>query len=247
MATFSTTLSHGAPYVSINIESYEQSYNAAANYSIVYWRAYVNITSGSRTGNWDWNAYVDGNYVGGGSVSPSNWSGEHTLGSGTITVYHDANGYKTVSCSSYLDDYYAQATASGSYALTRLPLAPTISSVVVSNIKANEATITTSISSNGHGTSTTVTTYYRVLNTGSYISVGTGSPKIITGLSSAKTYQYYVTAINNNGDVATSSVGTFVTKSGGKLIYGDGSTAECSIKQISSTGVVSDCSVKIIV
>ena len=211
MATFSTRLGHGAPYVDIIIDCYEQSYNIGGNYSVMYWRAYVNITSGSRTGGWDWNAYVNGTYVGGGSVSPSNWSGYHDLGSGTITVYHDANGYANPSCSAYLDDYYAQATASGNPGTTRLPLAPTISSNTVTNIKPTTATLNGAVSSNGHGTSTTITYYYRVLG-GSYASAGTGSSVNLTGLKPGKTYEWYITATNNMGDVATGSTQNFKTK-----------------------------------
>jgi len=118
MSTFSARLPHGAPYVDIIMDLWETGYGT------IGWQASVNITSGSRTGDWDWNAYVDGVYVGGGSVSPSNWSGVHVLGSGTRSVGHDGNGNHTTTCSSYLDDYYGQATASGSIAMTRIPEAP---------------------------------------------------------------------------------------------------------------------------
>lgn len=211
MSTFSTQLSHGSPYVSINILCYEQSYDIAGNYSVMYWYAYTNTWNGSRSGTWDWNAYVNGTYVGGGSVSAT-WSGEHGLGSGTIVVYHDANGYANPSCSAYLDDYYAQATASGYPGTTRLPLAPTISSTASSNIKPTTATIAASVSSNGHGTSTTITYFYRISGSGSYTNAGTGSSKALTGLKPGTTYEWYVTAVNNNGDTATSSVQTFKTK-----------------------------------
>lgn len=217
MSTFTTQLGHGAPYVSINIECYEQSYNIAGNYSIMYWRAYVNIWSGTRTGSWDWNAYVNGTYVGGGSVSPSNWSGVHDLGSGTIIVYHDANGYANPSCSSYLDDYYGQSTASGNPGTTRLPLAPTIYGNVADTIKPVSARIGTEISSLGHGTSAATHMFYRVAGgswtqTADQGDVGDYNYWTITGLKPGKTYEYYSVWWNNMDDTATSGTNTFKTK-----------------------------------
>lgn len=121
MATFSTRLAHGAPYVDIIYDVWQISQDIPNNRTLVGWQASLNITSGSRTGGWDWNAYLDGVYVGGGSISPSNWSGVHVLGSGSAYITHDAAGNRWVGGSSYLDDYYAQATASGGITLTPIP------------------------------------------------------------------------------------------------------------------------------
>lgn len=224
MSVFSTRLNHGAPYVDIIIDCYEQSYNVAGNYSIMYWRAYVNITSGSRTGGWDWNAYVDGTYVGGGSVSPSNWSGEHTLGSGTITVYHDANGYKTVSCSAYLDDYYAQGTASGNVGTTPLALEPQGLTQSIGTITNTSAIATLDISGLGHGTSAAHKCQYKLSTSGTYSDSANQditdlAPNTFTlsSLAPNSNYNYRQVAWNNNSDTATAGAGSFLTLADGSI------------------------------
>ena len=224
MSVFSTQLGHAAPYVSINIECYEQSYNVAGNYSIMYWRAYVNIWSGSRSGTWDWNAYVNGSQVGAGSVSASSWSGERTLGSGTITVYHDENGYANPSCSAWLDDYYATGTASGYPGTTRLALEPQGLTQSLSTVAETSFVAILDISSRGHGTLAAHKCQYKLSTAGSYsdsasqdITDLAPNTFTISSLAPNSNYNYRQVAWNNNGDTATAGAGSLLTLGTGTI------------------------------
>lgn len=162
---------------------------------------------------------------------------------GDVQVNHDVNGNASFNCFANWSTTYTGVgtTGNGSISQTftadRLPLAPTISSRTSSNITPVSATIASTISSNGHGTSTTLTYYYRVNGVGSYINAGTGASRNLTGLTPNTTYQWYVVATNNNGDATTSSVLTFTTLSGVKMITSGGGTVDRVVKQILPSGV----------
>lgn len=193
------------------------SQNAGANTSNVV--LYAQILSNNAS--YSFNGYNNNGqlYAGGSQVASGNYTGTvntspQVICSWTGDVTHDVNGNLNLDIQIGVQSGYAGSGSSGPFgwALPRIPLAPSISSVVASLIKPTAATITTSISSNGHGTSTTVTTYYRLQGAGSWTSAGTGTVKSLTGLKPGKTYEFYSNATNNNGDSVDSGSSTFKTK-----------------------------------
>lgn len=203
---------HGDVYFSVN------SQNAGANTSSVHVHLDIRADSGySQVANTSYNVRINGGAINSGSTSNLSVNG-NTVGliDGDTTVYHDTNGNWSGSYGGgFTSSYSGVGSGSGDYgtSVPRLALAPTISGTSVTNLKPTTATINTSISSNGHGTSTGVTVYYRLSGSGGYTSAGTGTAVNLTGLNPGSSYQYYVTAYNNNGDSVSSSVSTFATQS----------------------------------
>lgn len=169
------------------------------------WNGNVGGVTGS--GNFNW-----------GSSSPLNitlWEFDYTYGK-------DANGYINVGCYGYINGanspYAGAGSTSQTYTPARIGVAPTISSLTADTIKPTTARLGVEISSHGLGTSTTFTMYYKLTTAGGWTSAGSQADVggynywNLSGLKPGKNYQYYVTAVNNNGDTASSGVQTFKTK-----------------------------------
>ena len=168
-----------------------------------------------------WNGNMNGGHVGSGSWSYSS-PGWRTLRELDVTFNKDANGNLSVSIYGYINGdnspYVTSGSASWTHTPARIGIAPTISSVTADTIKPTSVRLRGEISSNGLGTSTTHTMYYRLLGSGTWISAGAQADVggynnwTVTGLKPGKTYQYYMKAVNNNGDTANSSTYTVKTK-----------------------------------
>jgi hypothetical protein len=145
-----------------------------------------------------------------------------TLAEWDSWINHDVNGnmYIGVGCSiSHADNPPGSGSGSQGYTAPRIAGAPTISSLTVDTIKPTTARLGGELSSVGHGTSASWTMYYRLQGTGSWTSAGAQGDAggynywNLTGLKPGKTYEYYATCANNNGDTATSGTQTFKTQS----------------------------------
>lgn len=243
MGSFTTSGTYGSHWHGDVTESLNWS-NAANNQSSVHVSLVMRADSGySQVANTSYDVRVNGGVINSGSRSVSLNGNSTELIYGDITVTHDANGNWSGSYGGGLSSSYS-GVGSGSgdwaFSLQRLALAPTVSSTTSSNITTNSATVAGAVSSNGHGTSTTITYFYRLSGVGSYTNAGTGASINLTSLSPGKDYQWYITATNNNGDIATSGVQTFTTKSGVKVILPNGTVEDRVVKQILPTGVVSE-------
>ena len=146
---------------------------------------------------------------------------DHTvgMGSGSFWVGHDANGNGSYGMNADVAVFQSgTSAASGSEGLPRLPLAPSISSVIVDTIKPTTARLRGEISSHGHGTSTTHEMFYKLTTSGGYTSAGQQGDASgyndwnISGLKPGKAYHYFMRSVNNNGDTADSGVQTFTTQ-----------------------------------
>lgn len=189
-----------------------QSTGPNTSHISLYLQTFSDSGSYSQSGTWDPRLYINGGQVAGSGLSRTISNTPSTLTSWGGDLSHDVNGNLSITIGQYINAPINEMTYGAiTWNLPRIPLAPTISSLTATSILTTTATINTSISSNGHGTSTTVTNYYRIQGAGSWTSAGTGTSVNLTGLTPGKTYEYYVTAANNNGDTATSSTQTFKT------------------------------------
>lgn len=231
--TLIATWSGGSAYS--RTEAYESGRNDAAGWVDAYWWVGSRDTHASVSGTWDFTRY-GGPGSSSGSVSAA--TGTRGIQSGTHRLYCDANGnYAGFGIGLYLNVFFGAGDSTTNIGFSRSPLAPTISVNSSSAITPVAATLTGAVSNNGHGTSTTITYYYRVNGVGSYTNAGTGSSKNLTGLTPNTNYQWYITATNNNGDTATGSVQNFTTLSGIKMITSGGGTVNRVVKQILPSGV----------
>lgn len=212
MATYTATIISAAPSVTLSLIVSESSAEVSNNRSKVSWTLQYTVSGGTRTGGWDYNVYINGAQVANSNISVSGVTGTHTITSGTTGyITHNVNGSKSVACSAYMDAYYGTGTASGTLVLTDFP-EPASGSFASSSIKSTSAVLSATVTTNGNGTSSTQTFYYRVSGVGSYVSAGTGSPKTLTGLKPNTNYQWYVVTTNNTGNSSTGSTQTFKTK-----------------------------------
>lgn len=189
--------------------------DANANSTYIELRQYVYSTSGaySQSGSWDGRVYINGGQANRNTPSATISTSEYLMNAYGQWVGHDVNGNLYITVASYCNAPVNELVyGETGWTLPRLALAPTISSAAAGSITQTAATITSGVSSNGHGTSTTMTTYYRVSGVGGYTNAGTGTSASLTGLTPGTTYDFYVTAVNNNGDTATSGVSTFKTQ-----------------------------------
>lgn len=210
-------------YARVRYETQLASQNTGGNYSTINWQAYIDYVG--------CDAQADGGFVESNAGVLYNQPGRvysyvgnfsnHTvgMGSGSFNIGHDADGNGSYSGDAHVA-LYASGTSStsGSAGLPRIALAPIISSLTADTIKPTSARLGVEISSVGHGTSATFHMYYRENGVGSYTDAGAQADAVgynywsITGLKPGKTYQYYTTCTNNNGDVTTSGIQTFKTQ-----------------------------------
>lgn len=207
---------------------YEISSNVGANTSVVRMDLYMQCDS-TATGEWNLtgSASYSGNVNGNGAGGNFNFDFRgnantiHLLTFDT-TVGHDANGNASIgwSAGENADNAPTLTTSgiSGSLGLGRLALAPTISALIVDSITPTSARLGAELASYGHGTSVTWEMFYKLDTAGSWTSagqqgdVGGYNEWTITGLVPGVLYDYYVSAINNNGDYAQAGANTFVTQ-----------------------------------
>jgi hypothetical protein len=212
MANFDTLIVSASPQVYVRLQLAESSYDVNANTSSIYWEIDSITNGGSRSGTWDWNTNISGN-VYSGSVGGTH-SGTQGISSGYVTIGHDANGNGSMGGSAYLDAFYGNGTSSGSIGLTRLPLAPPITSIIADTIKPTTARLGLEIGGYGHGTSTSMYMQYRKLGDTSWIGTPAQADAAgynywtITALKPGTVYEYRGVAYNNNGDQSISGVQT---------------------------------------
>lgn len=209
------TWSGGSTYIQFNLSQGGQS-NAGNGTTTVNWSAVVRDTHSTVSGTWDWSYNFYGYVSNSGSYSASPRS--RTLGSGAVTVYHDANGNAYVSGASWLDVYYGNATATQGLTPSKIYRSAGWSSSSSSNIKPTTATITNTVADWGIGTSHGHKMYYRIQGSGSGWTAtsdeGSTNPKSwnLTGLKPGKVYEYYGAQWNNNTSAVNGTTQTFKTK-----------------------------------
>lgn len=237
--TWTKRIVSASPTVDVRFDMTQGSQSTSGNYTNVNWSIQSITSGGTRTGTWDFNAYVNGSRRVNSSNS-STHAGTQTLASGAHRVYHDANGRKTVSGSGWLDAYFGSGTVPGSLTLSRIARAPYGLTQSHSSVTINSASVTLDISSRGHGTSAKHEAQYRKGTSGTWIgtpdqSITDLNPNVfnLTGLTPNSQYQYRQRVWNNNGDEATSSPGSFITPS---AVYDPG-TATIEPSSYTATGV----------
>ena len=135
MATFDGDLNGSSNVYEIRLEMVQTSQNQGANTSLVTWRAYL-VSNNNAFPAW----YLDSDNTYSVTVNGSTSSGSFgfdfrpssstkviQIASGTRTVTHDGNGYKTVSGSASVNTAHSSVgdgSVSGSLTLTRIPKAP---------------------------------------------------------------------------------------------------------------------------
>lgn len=197
--------------------------NIGNNTSTVRLRLYLIVPGGSSvTATETGSVTLDGSTSSYNNGSQYRAAGTHLIKEYSKVITHDVNGNKTFSYSGTFTSGWSSLgtinTGTGSGVLDRLPLAPTISSVLADTITPTTVRLRAETSSYGHGTSNTWTMYYRLQGSGTWISAGSQADGSgynnwpLTGLKPGKTYEYYVKAVNNNGDTVNSSTYTFKTK-----------------------------------
>ena len=240
MAYWTRDYSNGSYYANWNcrLQYVLDSQGANSSHISLYLVTYSDSSAYSQWGLWDGRIYVNGGQVARATPTQTISNGAVQLTSWGGDISHDVNGNAYITIGDYINAPANECTHSDiGWDLPRIALAPTISSTTSSDLTTNSATIASAVSSHGHGTSSTIRYYLRVSGVGSYVDKGTGSSKALTGLSPNTTYQWYITATNNNGDVQTSGVQTFTTKSGVKVITTDG-VEDRVVKQILPSGDV---------
>jgi len=187
-----------------------------ANSSVVRSHCYALVRNGTRYGTWDWNTYVGG-YAASGSTAVNWGSGDYLMGYKDATFNHDVNGNcGAIGGSSWMDAYYGSGTAYESYTPPRIALAPTNLAPAGSLVKPTTARITASVSSHGHGTSSTYNIRYRLSGASTWTERGYGAATWdLTGLKPGKVYEMGSIAKNNNGDTNSWTTGTYTFKTKG--------------------------------
>lgn len=215
MATYTGTFS-GRPACVLTLTVTESSTNSAANTSVASWSLTVTGNSASYNGGLGpWSVAVNG----------VNWSGEWnydfrsnntaTLGSGSTTVTHSADGSKTISSSASATDNGSSplgtASASGSLALTNFTFPPSAPPTAPTFSRTSDG-VTITVTSAVASSAVTITDYeYRVSTDnsawGSAVSMGTDR---IATFSATGTQQYWfqTRAISAEGNGSWSSSGT---------------------------------------
>lgn len=213
----------GSQYAKIRYETQLASQNVGGNYSTINYQVYIDFIG--------CDAQLDGGfaesnagvlYNNGGRVY--NYAGNFsnhtvTMATGSFNIGHDANGNGSYNGDAHIAVYQSgTSSTSGSAGLPRIALAPSISSVISDTIKPTSARLRGEISSVGHGTGATWEMFYRLQGSGTWISLGQQTDAAgynnwtPTGLKPGKTYQYYASVWNNNGDTSNSSTFTFKTQ-----------------------------------
>lgn len=214
----------GANYTGI-ISVSEVSTNVSANQSTV--RVTVQVRKNAGTGFWNSNGSARSWSVTGSGLDNSGSSSyDYRTSSGvpvggvvTIAQYdrivtHNTNGtgFVNVNCSiSHVDNPPGSGNGSQGLTLTDFP-EPASGSFTSSNISVVSATLSAIVTTNGNGTSSTQRFFYREKAVGgSYTDAGTGSPKNLTNLKPATTYQWFCRTTNNTGNSSDGPVQEFTT------------------------------------
>lgn len=192
------------------------------NRTYVELRNYVYSDSGaySQTGSWDGRLYINGGQVNTNNPSTTISSGQFLMNAYGQWIGHDANGNASINIGNYVNAPVNEMTfAQIGWSLPRLALAPGIVDLPADTIKPTSARLGMEINGYGHGTSAAMRVQYRLQGSSTWISLGDQGDAggynywTATGLKPGKTYEYYGTCWNNNGDTSDTSVFTFKTKS----------------------------------
>lgn len=139
----------------------------------------------------------------------------HLVHTYTRTLNHDSNGNLTLSWGGqYVSGWSGFGTltiSNRNSTVDRRPLAPTNNAPTWSNVGSTTATVAGSVSSNGHGSSSTIYLRYRQSGTPTWTELSSGTPKNLTGLTSNARHYVSSRATNNNGDANSWTTGTYDT------------------------------------
>ena len=212
----------------------QSSQNATNNTSTCSWALYI-IKDRSWNGFYAWNSesykfQVDGSTIASnsGNLVSSPWTGTSswTLGSGSFTVTHNADGNKTISLYA---DFVRTATSwhpgtmtvSGSLALTRIPKVPgapgTPTATASSSVEGRVSLSWSAPSDNGGSTITGYKIYRASNNALLATTSGTGTSTNLS-LTVGDNLAFYVRAVNAIGEGPKSS------NSGSVLVNGNPTT-----------------------
>lgn len=206
----------------LRLDVSESNVSTANNTSVVNWTLYI-VNGGRRfdISSFKFNVQINGTWVADYSghcattdVSAS--GGVHYLSSGSITVWHESDGSKTVYCYASCNGRSnghgpGSGELGGNFTLTTIARAPSYTSKNATNITEHSVRLTGSVDTKGLGI--TGGGWDISTNGGSSWTYYAGGPtdKTITGLNSGTQYWYrgYVTTA---GGGANSGWGTFTTK-----------------------------------
>lgn len=231
MATYNgnAVVVSGSATARLRIEWQLAGQEVGNNRSLINWQCYIffdNCDAQLDNGFVGWNG--GGLYDNPGRVY--NYAGnfsDHTvtMGTGSFWVGHDANGNASFSMNADVAVFQSgTSAASGSSGLPRIPLAPSINSIVADTIKQTTTRLRGELNNHGHGTSTNLEMFYRLGTGGGWTSAGVQGDGAgfnnwnLTGLKPGKLYQYFMRAVNNNGDTADSGVQSFTTQPASGMI-----------------------------
>jgi hypothetical protein len=207
-----------------DLNVYLNSQNTGANTSNITIETVVYSDNGAYTQNGTWvsQMWINGGLWVNNSSSHNVGTGATQIGVGSGNVGHDVNGNCTLYVEYYVNEPVTEMSRRGAnWTLPRIPLAPSISDVSYTpgTVKPTTTQLRAEISSYGHGTAVTFEMFYRLQGAGSWTSAGQQADVVgynywnLTGLKPAKTYEFYVSVWNNNGDTTNSGTSTFKTQS----------------------------------
>lgn len=133
MAVFSKVLSGGGGNYRLDLTVNQSSQSIPNNTSVVSWSLVIYKTAGS--GYWSYNTASWNVNIGGqtrsGTISGYDFRNytSLTLGSGSVTISHNADGTKSISNSGYFSGDIGSGTASGNLALSTIPRASSIGNI----------------------------------------------------------------------------------------------------------------------
>lgn len=219
MAEYSATTQYDNYKLRLRVS--EDSYDVGSNSSSLSWNLYI-INNGHRfnIGNFWHTVSINGiqvdNFNGACNTTDVSASGgEHYLASGTMTVYHENDGTKTVYC--YADcngrsNGYGPGwgACDGHLTLTTIPRAPVYTSINASSVTESSVRLTGSIDTKG--LPITDGGWDLSTNGGSSWTYYSGGPtdRTITGLSPGTTYWYRGYVVTAGGG-SNSGWSTFTT------------------------------------
>lgn len=134
MASFTGTTQYRG--YTLQLDVYEASYDVNTNTSVVNWALYIINGSSRFNANFNYSVTIDGStrasYSGNVNTTDVSYHQSHFLASGSYTVYHDADGSKSIYCSATCSGGGSYGPGSGScggwLTLTTIPRAATIAS-----------------------------------------------------------------------------------------------------------------------
>ncbi|WDS52125.1 minor tail protein [Microbacterium phage UtzChips] len=181
-------------------------YNLAGNYTDVAWSLRIVETTENGTYSYaaaPWSATIHGQTWSGSSPYDFRSTDSITVGSGTKRVYHDANGYRTITFSGSVggSTVIGSASTSGSLGLTRIPkVPPAPKPLELTDIKATSMLFR--FQSTGDGGSKTDSWQLQYSESSSFSSpttLSSSGTSTVTGLKSGTLYYFRARGHNTVG------------------------------------------------